>query len=85
MPSTMMAQHDLATALGAYRMCLALALARNSGPFAASADPVLAAFPAILADHHVLREFLTKWKDITHKMTAIMEVRLADAPSSIPT
>lgn len=74
MPATMVGLPDLATALGAFRMCLALSLARQPGPFAAVSDPVLAAFPGILADHHVLREFLTKWRDMEHKMTAILDV-----------
>lgn len=48
MPATMLCLHDLATALGAYRMCLALSLARQAGPFVAAAEPVLTAFPGIL-------------------------------------
>lgn len=74
MPATMLGTHDLGTALAAYRMCLSLSLARGSGPFAPLPDPVLAGFPHLLADHHVLAEFLTKWRDITTKMTAILDV-----------
>lgn len=44
----MLCMHDLGTALGAYRMCLALSLARQAGPFFALAEPVLTAFPGIL-------------------------------------
>lgn len=48
MPTTMLCMHDLGTALGAYRMCLALTLARQGGPFVPAAEPVLSAFPGIL-------------------------------------
>lgn len=78
MPATMLGTHDLGTALAAYRMCLSLSLARGSGPFAPLPDPVLAGFPHLLADHHVLAEFLTKWRDITTKMTAILDVGVGD-------
>ncbi|KXZ43546.1 hypothetical protein GPECTOR_87g408 [Gonium pectorale] len=73
MPTTMMATHDLGTALATYRMSLSLTLARQAGPFAAAADPVLAGFPPLLADHHLLSEFLTRWRDLTNKITAIMD------------
>jgi hypothetical protein len=69
----MLATHDLGSALAAYRMSLALTLARQSGPFAAAADPVLAGFPPLLSDHHLLAEFLTRWKDLTNKMTAVVD------------
>ncbi|KAG2426707.1 hypothetical protein HYH02_014747 [Chlamydomonas schloesseri] len=73
MPPTMLATHDLGTALGAYRMSLALLLGRQAGPFAAAADPVLAGFPPLLGDHHLLAEFLTRWRDISVKMTALLD------------
>ena len=71
----MLGTSDLATALGAYRMSLALTLGRQAGPFAAAADPVLAGFPPLLGDHHLLAEFLTRWRDISTKMTALLDVR----------
>ncbi|GIL65402.1 hypothetical protein Vafri_19136 [Volvox africanus] len=73
MPTTMLATHDLGTALGAYRMSLTLTLARQPGPFAAASDPVLAGFPPLLSDHHLLAEFLTRWRDLTTKMTAVLD------------
>ncbi|EFJ44587.1 hypothetical protein VOLCADRAFT_95212 [Volvox carteri f. nagariensis] len=73
MPPTMLATHDLGTALAAYRMSLSLTLARQGGPFVSAADPVLAGFPPLLSDHHLLAEFLTRWRDLTHKMTAVLD------------
>ncbi|KAG2422970.1 hypothetical protein HXX76_015641 [Chlamydomonas incerta] len=73
MPPTLLGTYDLATALGAYRMSLALLLGRQAGPFAAAADPVLAGFPPLLADHHLLAEFLTRWRDISTKMLALLD------------
>eukprot|EP00198_Chlamydomonas_reinhardtii_P004961 XP_001694297.1 predicted protein [Chlamydomonas reinhardtii] len=54
-------------------MSLALTLGRQAGPFAAAADPVLAGFPPLLGDHHLLAEFLTRWRDISTKMTALLD------------
>lgn len=78
MPSTMLATEDLATSLAAYRMSLVLCLARQLGPFAAASDPVVAAFPSLLSDHHLLAEFLNKWRDITTKMMAVVDADVGE-------
>ncbi|KAG1657045.1 hypothetical protein FOA52_009240 [Chlamydomonas sp. UWO 241] len=69
MPTTMLALDDLAGLLAAYRLTLALQLGRQASPFGALSDPVLAAFPHVLADHHLLVEMLLKWRDLTEKMS----------------
>ena len=56
MPSTIIALEPLSTLLAAYRLTLALQLGRQASPFAPLSDPVLAAFPAVLGDHHLLTE-----------------------------
>eukprot|EP00798_Chlamydomonas_sp_ICE-L_P001351 gene1351-32713_t len=71
MPPTMIALDDLAAVLGAYRLNLALQLARQATTFTAISEPVLARFPDILGDHHLLSEFLLKWRDITKKLCAM--------------
>lgn len=37
-------------------------------PFHALSDPVLASFPGVLADNHLLVEMLLKWRDLTEKV-----------------
>ncbi|GFR45431.1 hypothetical protein Agub_g6810, partial [Astrephomene gubernaculifera] len=83
MPPTLLATPDLASALATYRMAAALLLARQPGPFAPAADPVLAGFPALLGDHHLLAEFLTRWRDVTQKMGAILDPGCC-APEVLP-
>lgn len=75
MPATMVCTSELACAVGAYRLHLALHLARQPTPFAPISDPVLASFPLILADGHLLKEFLVKFSDITNKLLNINDVR----------
>ncbi|KAL6749692.1 hypothetical protein V8C86DRAFT_2838028 [Haematococcus lacustris] len=70
MPSTMLATEELAMALACFRATLALQLVKQESAFAPVADPVLSAFPGILADHHLLIEFLVKWQDATLKLEA---------------
>ena len=73
MPSTVIALEPLATLLAAYRLTLALQLGRQASPFAPLSDPVLAAFPSVLGDHHLLTEVLLKWRD-TEKMSWAADV-----------
>lgn len=70
----MIAAEDLASAVGAYRLNLALQLARQHSPFAPVSEPVLSAFPGLMADHHLLSEFLVKWRDITTKLSTAADV-----------
>lgn len=37
-------------------------------------DPVLSSFPRLLGDHHLLMEFLVKWRDATTKLTVASDV-----------
>lgn len=74
MPTTMLALDGIASLLAAYRVTLALQLGRLATPFAPVSDPVLASFPAVLADHHLLMEMLLKWTDITEKMMWTVDV-----------
>ena len=70
MPPTMLAlETGLASLLAAYRLTLSLQLGRQASPFSPLSDPVLAAFPNILADHHLLVEVLLRWRDMTEKMS----------------
>jgi hypothetical protein len=74
MPSTLLGLSNIANLLAAYRLTLALQLGRQASPFAPLSDPVLAAFPAVLADHHLLSEVLMKWNDWTEKMSWAVDV-----------
>jgi hypothetical protein len=75
MPSTLIAVSGLADLLAAYRLTLALHLGRMASPFSVISDPVLATFPTILSDHHLLAEVLLKWNDWTEKMSWASDVR----------